>query len=95
VKFDREGDIPFQLDKLLNEGLEFHDNFNCACMDTFSLDEGENVIEHGLGFRPVGYLVIYKEVSGDIFGTRSDEWTNEKLFLVSSVPNQKVRLLVV
>lgn len=94
MKFDRDGDIPYQLDLLLNEGLEFHDNFNCACLDTIELAEGENLIEHNLGFIPVGYIVIYKAVSGEIYGTRELEWDKEKLFLVSSAPNQKVRLLV-
>lgn len=93
TKFHPDGDIPFQLDELLNEGLTFTDNHEAAFLET-DLDEGENEIRHGLGFIPLGYLVIYKEKEGNVYGARKDEWSEEILFLRSSVPNQTVRLFV-
>lgn len=87
------GDQDFQLDKLLNNGLTFFDNFRGTFIEE-TLDLGENTIQHSLGFRPHGYFVIYKELSGEIYGSRIAEWTQEVLFLVSSVGNQTVRLFV-
>lgn len=94
MRFDPSGDTDLQLDRLLNEGLEFRDNFRSAFLEV-SLDEGKNEIQHGLGFVPLGYLVLYKRENTDIFGTEKDQWTTEQLFLKSSAKNPKVLLLVV
>ncbi len=93
TRFNPDGDITFQLDNLLNEGLELNDNFRGALLE-LDIKEGFNTIQHGLGFIPTGYIVIYKDVEGDIFGTRVGEWTEEVLFLRSSVRNRVVRLCV-
>lgn len=94
MRFHPGGDTELQLDSLLNEGLGFRDNFRGAILEV-DLDEGKNEIQHGLGFTPIGYIVLYKRENGDIFGTEADQWTAEKLFLKSSVTNQRARLLVV
>ncbi len=93
TRFNPSGDISSQLDLLLNEGLELNDNFRGALLEV-TLDAGENTIQHGLGFIPQGFLVIFKEKEGDIFGSRVSEWTEEQLFLQSSVESQAVRLCV-
>lgn len=85
--------VNFQLLKILNEGLELGDNFRGGLIEA-TLSVGENTVRHGLGFRPIGYLVLYKDISGEIFGSRVGEWTTEVLFLQSSVGSQKVRLFV-
>lgn len=87
-------DIDFQLNQLLNEGLELSDNLRGGLLEV-TLSIGENSITHSLGFKPIGFILLYKDLEGDIFGSRIDEWTNEVLFLKSSVSNQKVRLFVV
>ena len=93
MRFEPEGDLGFQLDRLLNEGLEFNDNFRGGMLET-DLVVGENTVRHGLGFIPVGYLVIYPGTDGTFVGVRISEWTNETLFLNASVASQGVRLFV-
>ena len=87
-------DITFQLDRLLNEGLELQDNFRGGLFEV-TLNAGENTLQHNLGFIPMGYIVLYKSLTGDIFGARVEQWTKTELFLESSVSNQRVRLFVV
>ena len=94
TRFNPSGDIGAQLDLLLNEGLELNDNFRGALLEV-TLDAGENTVQHGLGFIPTGFIVISKDKEGDIFSSRVNEWTEEALFLQSSVESQAVRLCVV
>ena len=107
MRFEPEGDLGFQLDRILNEGLEFNDNFRGGMIET-DLVVGENTIQHGLGFVPIGYLTIYPGTvetpvmiddlggvfSGTFVGVRISEWTTEILFLNASVASQGVRLFV-
>ena len=93
MRFKQDGDVPFQLEKILNEGLELVDNFRGALLEA-TLDEGENEVQHGLGFRPVGFMLLLTSEDGRVRATREVDWTTERLFLVSSVKNQKVRLFV-
>ena len=57
MRFESEGDINFQLDQLLNQGLEFNDNLKGALLEV-DLVAGENTIRHGLGFVPIGYIIL-------------------------------------
>lgn len=93
TRFDPDGDLDFQLQQLLNGGLTLGDNFEGSLLEV-SLEEGENKLQHNLGYVPLGYLVIYKEANTRIFGARADEWTREHLFLESSAENPRVRLFV-
>ena len=86
-------DTEHQLDLLLNKGLTLVENFSGVILHV-ELEEGVNVIHHALGFTPVGYLVLLQQNAGDIYGTETDKWTDEILYLVSSVANQKARLFV-
>ncbi len=60
MKYESEGDQELQLSKLLNRGLVVQDNFNWGIVET-ALVVGENTVQHGLGFVPSGYIVIYQE----------------------------------
>jgi len=93
MKYESEGDQEFQLDKILNQGLEFPDNNRGASLEV-SLVAGENTILHSLGFVPIGYQVIYSENEAIIYGSRVAEWTKEEIFLVSNVTSPTVRLFV-
>jgi len=93
VRFYPEQETDFQLGQMLNNKLTLQDNMEGALME-LSLDAGENTIGHGLGFVPTGYLVLYQQAEGNIYGARVADWTNENLFLVSSVANPRVRLFV-
>lgn len=92
-RFNPEGNTNYQLNLLLNEGLELSDNFRGALLEV-TLDSGENEVRHELGFQPIGYILLYKDLEGDIYGSRVTEWTKTILYLSSSVPSQKVRLFV-
>jgi hypothetical protein len=93
MKYDPKGDLEFQLDKLLNEGLEFSDNFRGALLEV-DLAAGENTVIHSLGFVPQGYLVLYSANEAIIYGSRVEEWTSESIFLVSNVTSPAARLFV-
>ena len=56
--FYPDGDLNFQLAQLLNEGLELGDNFRGATLEE-DLVVGDNTIQHGLGFVPTGYIVLF------------------------------------
>ena len=93
MRFIKSQDTEHQLDKILNEGIEFGDNMKGALLEhTFS--EGENEIQHGLGYVPFGVIVLLKSGPGEIFGTRDTEWTSEIMFLKCDVKNLKARLFV-
>jgi len=93
MRYQPEGDSEYQLNQLLNGGLTFYDNMRGVIVNV-DLDEGRNKILHGLGHTPIGYLVLVQQNEGAIYGTETDSWTNEILYLVSSVPSQRVRLFV-
>lgn len=93
MRYIKGGNIEFQLDQLLNEGLELGDNLRGGLVEV-SLVIGDNEIHHGQGFTPQGYIVIYSEAEELPYGTRVEEWTSELLFLRSSVTNLRVRLFV-
>jgi len=93
MRFQPDGDMDYQLSQLLNGGLTLYDNMRGVMLNV-DLREGKNEIRHGLGHTPMGYFVLVKQNEGDIYGTETDTWTNEILFLVSSAPSQKVRLFV-
>lgn len=94
MRFIKDEDTEYQLNQLLNEGLEFNDNFRGALLEV-DLVEGDNTIRHGLGFKPYGAIILLQSGPGDIYGTRLTEWTNEIIFLRCSVKKLGVRLFVV
>jgi hypothetical protein len=93
MRFQPEGDLNYQLNQLLNGGLTLYDNLRGAILNV-TLVEGFNEVRHGLGYTPLGYLVLVKQNEGDIYGTETEKWDKEILCLVSSAPSQKVRLFV-
>ncbi len=94
MKYVKDGDTEYQLNLLLNEGLELNDNFRGALLEV-DLVEGDNEIRHGLGFTPIGVILLLKDGPGEQYGTRLGEWTNEILFLRCDVSSLRVRLFVV
>ena len=93
MNYEIDGDLEFQLDKILNRGLVVEDNFNWAILEVV-LVSGENTIQHGLGRVPNGYIVIYTDSAVTITGSSLSSWTIEQLFLTSSAASPKVRLFV-
>lgn len=93
MKYVPNQDTEFQLDRLLNEGLELNDNFRGALLE-IDLSEGENTVRHGLGFKPYGFILLVKDGPGEVYGTRLSEWTNELLYCGCDATSLKVRLFV-
>lgn len=93
MRYIKDQDTEFQLDLLLNEGLELNDNFRGALLEV-DLVEGDNEIRHSLGFTPYGVITLLKSGPGELYGTRLLEWTNELLFLRLDVTSLRVRLFV-
>jgi len=93
TRFEPEGEVEFQLDLILNEGIELQDNLRGALLEV-SVVAGENTVQHGLGFVPLGYIVLYSEDPAIFSGSRIEDWTTEQIFLNSSATSPKVRLFV-
>ena len=93
--FYPERDTDRQLDTLLNQGLTLQDNMRGAMLIDIDLVFGVNTIQHGLGYVPIGYNVLWQESPGNVGGGDPTNWTEQTLEIESDVPTQKVRLFVV
>lgn len=93
MRFDPSGDTEYQLSQILNGRIEFGEHIQGGFVEV-TLSSGENEVAHGLGFIPSGYILLSKEGAGDIWSVKLSEWSNEVLWLASSVGNLKVRLFV-
>lgn len=93
MRFDPNGDIPFQLEKLLNSGIGFADNLEGGFVEIETTGE-EQEVQHGLGFTPSGFIIILRTDEVELWGTRLQDWDQERLFLQSSATNVTVRLFV-
>ena len=82
-----------EIAKIINGEISFNENVKGAYIEATLFGE-ETTIYHGLGYIPVGFLVVNKNAPADIWGVRVKDWTNESLFLGSNVENLEVRLFV-
>ena len=57
MRFYPEGNLAFQLDRMLNRGLTFVDNISGALL-SIELTGEEQTISHRLGRVPIGFLVL-------------------------------------
>ncbi|MEE8113335.1 MAG: hypothetical protein V3T23_03165 [Nitrososphaerales archaeon] len=92
--YNPDGDTEFQLAALLNQGLTVQDNFNWGILEVI-LASGVNTLQHGLGFIPSGYIMIYSEDPITLSAPSLTSWTKEQILLTSSAASPKVRLFVV
>lgn len=93
MRYDPEGDLEFQLDTILNGGIEFGDNVRGGFLEIETTGE-EQEVQHGLGYTPIGFLVIFKDAECVVWGKQLSNWNNESLFLQSNATNVTVRLFV-
>jgi hypothetical protein len=93
MRFQPDKDVNFQLERILNNGIDFQDNIRGALIEV-DFEDGEAVVEHSLSYIPIGYIVLWKNGEGDVWATRSPEWNNQRLYLASNAPSLKVRLFV-
>lgn len=92
MKYYHNQDMKFQLGQILNGGIEFADNMRGAFVE-FETSEGENIIDHNLGYRPVGFIIIYRNGQVELWDSGT-QWTQQTMYLQSSAPNVTVRLFV-
>lgn len=84
---------------VVNGKIGFGDGTNADNIDgvwatvTFALANTDTAITHNLGRVPVGYHVVSKSVSADIFNGVA-AWTTTQLTLQSSVAGVTVRLFI-
>lgn len=94
MRFDPDGDIPFQLDIILNGGVSVDEHVDGAILELTTTGEVQE-IQHGLGRTPLGFIVISKTAECDIWTAQLSSWNSESLFLNSSVSSVETRLVVV
>lgn len=83
----------FQLENILNEGIEFGDNIRGGFFEIVTNGLRQKLI-HNLGYTPTGFLVVSREGEGSVWSEDLTEWTKDVLFFGSSVPSQTVRIFV-
>ena len=99
MRFRKDGDLLFQLDKILNKGVGLSDNISGGLV-TFTTTGDVQEISHSLGYRPIGFLVLLVDDPSNgagpysVWSVRNSEWTSEKLYCKSNAANLKVRLFV-
>jgi hypothetical protein len=82
-----------EIAKILNGEISINENIKGGLIEATLFGE-ETTIYHGLGYVPMGFIVINKSGSADIWGARVSDWTSENLFLGSNVESVEVRLFV-
>lgn len=82
-----------QLARLLNGGLTFQDNVQGTLLEVDLVADEVNTVHHGLGYVPVGFIVIVKDAAGEIYGANTNQWTKE-ILLIASELDQHSRIFV-
>ena len=73
-----------QVVQVLNNGLDFQSNFNCALISvTFSAANTDTAVSHGLGRVPTGYLIYSRSTAMDVYDGVT-AWTSDTLYLRTS-----------
>lgn len=80
---------------ILDHGISFDDNLDCVFVDfTFgATPDTEEVVAHGLGKEPTGYIVIQKDRAVDVYDGGTAH-TLTDLNLKATVADAVVKLLV-
>ena len=82
-----------EISRIINGEISFNENLKGGLIEATLFGE-ETTVYHGLGYVPMGFIVINKSGAGDVWGARVADWTKENLFLGSNVENLEVRLFV-
>lgn len=83
----------FQLENILNEGIEFGDNIRGGFFEIETNGQTQRLI-HNLGYTPTGFLVVSREGEVSVWSEDLTAWTKDVLFFKSNVANLKVRIFV-
>jgi hypothetical protein len=73
-----------ELKQLINNGLQFADNFNGKTLTlTFSASATDTALTHGLGRVPTGYIILKRSASMTVYDG-SAAWTSQLMYLRAS-----------
>lgn len=84
-----------KLSDILNKGLRFEDNCDVAFVD-FTTNEGigeEDILPHGLGRIPRGYIVIKRDQVVEVYDGTTD-WDTSYIYVKSDVAGAVVSVLI-
>jgi hypothetical protein len=87
-------DSDYQLDLILNGGIDFADNIRGGLFEITIDSTSEQTLVHDLGFVPSGFIVILTTSEITLWASRLEDWTQDRLFFQSSATSQTVRLFV-
>ena len=93
MRFDSDGDLGYQLDKILNEGILLSDNMDGGLIE-FTSTGNIQIIEHNLGRVPIGFDVLLIDGDSNVWAVNLASWNNLTLSLNTNVANLTVRLFV-
>lgn len=93
MRYNPELELEFQLTQILNDGIEFGDNIRGAFLEIKTTGAEQKII-HGLGYVPIGFIVVLREGQVDLWTDSLLSWTKDVLFLTSDVASVTVRLFV-
>jgi hypothetical protein len=79
-----------QFQEIVNKAI---DKTQFADVTTHATPDTEFSIEHGLGFIPVGFIVIRKDKAGDVY-SGATVWNQENIFLKCTVASAAIRVLI-
>jgi len=88
-------DFTTQAIKILNRGIIFTDNVDCRSLSFTSsaTPDASNTVAHTLGKIPIGYIVVYKDKTGDLYDGGTT-WTTTNIYLKSNVASVAFRIIV-
>lgn len=82
---------------ILNRGIRFEDNFDCrlVTVTTDATPDTETAVAHTLGKVPTGYILIGKDLAGDVYtSTGGTAWTTTNIYVKCTVASVTVKLIV-
>ena len=59
-----------------------------------SVANTEFAVLHRLGRKPIGFLIVFKDASADVYASSFGSWTNRLMFLKCTVASVTMKMLV-
>lgn len=81
--------------KILNGGIIFADNVDCALVSFTSsgTPDAENTVAHGLGKVPTGYIIYEQDKAGSLY-KGSTSWTKTNIYLKCNVASVAFKAII-
>jgi len=84
-----------KLADIINGGLKLNENVNCQVITIADTDTADTEIEqaHTLRRVPVGFIVINKDQSCDVYDSGTS-WTSSYIYIKCNADNASIKILV-